>query len=43
VHSLRACLFKIIELAPDKLDDPHLTEMLTGAALGLLGLPPDAR
>lgn len=43
VHSLRACLFKIIELAPDKLDDPHLTEMLTGAALGLIGLPPDAR
>lgn len=43
VHSLRSCLFKIIELAPDKLDDPHLTEMLTGAALGLIGLPPDAR
>jgi AcrR family transcriptional regulator len=43
VHSLRACLFKIIELAPEKLDDPHLTEMLTGAALGLLGLPPESR
>lgn len=43
VHTLRAALFKIIALAPEKLDDPHLTEMLTGAALGLIGLPPDAR
>lgn len=43
VHTLRAGLFKIIALAPEKLDDPHLTEMLTGAALGLIGLPPDAR
>lgn len=43
VHSLRACLFKIIELMPEKLDDPQLAEMLIGASLGLIGLPPDAR
>lgn len=43
VHALRGALFKIVELAPERLDDPHLTAMLTGAALGLIGLPPDAQ
>lgn len=42
VHSLRGALFKVVELAPERLDDPQLSAMLTGAALGLVGLPPDA-
>ncbi len=42
VHSLRSALFRIVELAPEKLDDPALSEILIGGMLGALGLPLDA-
>ena len=43
LHSLRSALFRIVAHAPEKLDDPHLAEILVGGTLGFLGLPPDAR
>lgn len=43
VHSLRSALFRVVELRPDLLDHPSLTDILVGGALGFLGLPLDAR
>lgn len=38
--TVRGSLFRIVETAPEKLDDPALPEMLRGAVLGLVGLAP---
>lgn len=38
-HSLRGALFRIVATAPDKLDDPHLVDLLFGGARGFLVEP----
>ncbi len=43
LHSVRSLLFRVIESAPDKLDDPSLASILVGGVLGMLGLAPDTR
>lgn len=43
LHALRSALFRVVAHAPEKLDDPQLTEILIGGTLGFLGLPPDAK
>jgi len=35
-HSLRGALFRIVAMAPDKLDDPQLVDLLFGGARGFL-------
>ncbi|MBX3273138.1 MAG: TetR/AcrR family transcriptional regulator [Sandaracinaceae bacterium] len=41
-HGLRASMNAIVRHAPERLDDPQLPAILAGAALGAVGLPPDA-
>lgn len=43
MHTVRGTLFRVVETAPEKLDDPALPSMLLGSVLGLVGMPIDAR
>jgi AcrR family transcriptional regulator len=43
LQSVRGSLFRIVQMAPEKLDDPDLPRILVGGVLGFLGLPADAR
>lgn len=38
LHTVRGALFRVVETAPEKLDDPALPGMLLGSVLGLVGL-----
>ncbi|HJK89375.1 MAG TPA: TetR/AcrR family transcriptional regulator [Polyangiaceae bacterium LLY-WYZ-15_(1-7)] len=37
-HALRGALFRIVATTPEKLDDPHLVELLVAGARGFLGV-----
>ncbi|MFK7991632.1 MAG: TetR/AcrR family transcriptional regulator [Sandaracinaceae bacterium] len=37
-HGLRGAMNAVLARAPDKLDDPHLLDVLVGGALGMLGI-----
>lgn len=37
-HGLRGAMNAVLAGAPEKLDDPHLSEALVGGALGMLGI-----
>lgn len=39
MHAVRGSLFRILEFAPDKLDDPALPELLLGLVAGVVGAP----